>query len=168
MLEAFFDDLSKMALFGEPKETDLDEIGRRLTQLARSTDWGALGFRRAVGSEELVHVLHETRQGPSLYLVSDAAGVRSLPHEHPTWAVIAGLSGNELNVVYGRADAGTRTVRPLYTRKVGPGDVIALAAGAIHSTHALGAEPTFHLHLYGLPLGAFPSFASRCYSEVLP
>lgn len=168
MFETFFADLSKMALPDQPAQDVLDRVGSLLVRFAKSTDWCAFGLRQAVGAEELVHVLHETENGPSLYLVSDAAGVRSLPHEHPTWAVIVGLSGNELNIVYRRADPGSRTVEPVHARELKAEDVLSLPAGAIHSTHALGSQPTFHLHLYGVPLRAFSPYASRCYAEAMP
>lgn len=168
MFEEFFDDLSKIALPEEPAQEVLDGVGSLLTRLARSTDWNVLGLRQAVGTEELVHVLHETRNGPSLYVVSDAAGVRSMPHVHPTWAVIVGLSGSELNVVYELDDPGTRMVKAAHARHVESGDFISLPTGAIHSTHAIGPQPTFHLHLYGLPLGEFSPYESRCYVNLLP
>jgi hypothetical protein len=34
---------------------------------------------------------------------------------------------------------------------------------AIHSTAALGATATYHLHLYGKPLGSLPRLKERTY-----
>lgn len=43
----------------------------------------------------------------SLYLVSTLPGSASPPHDHTTWAVIAGLDGEEENTVYKRLDDGS-------------------------------------------------------------
>lgn len=154
-----------MSFHQEPSASELKRIGVSMLALAKAVDWAALNFRRAAGSEELLYPLHETGKGPSLYLVSDAAGVRSAPHEHQTWAVIVGLSGKELNVLYEIDDLATRTVKPALEQEVGAMDVICLPAQAIHSTQAMGAEPTYHLHLYGASLNQLPPYPSRCYRE---
>ncbi len=166
MITQFFEDLSNLAIGKDPGEHELQRIGVAMLALAGTMQREESSFRRAVDGEELVYALHETRGGPSLYLVSDAAGVRSEPHEHRTWAVIAGLSGVELNVIYEMHEPGGRTVKPVYRQEVKAMDVIRLPAKAIHSTYAMGAEPTFHLHLYGLPLNELPPYRSRCYSRM--
>lgn len=163
MIAEFFENLSRLAVGKDPDDSELQRIGVAMLALASTMNAQASAYRRAAGREELVHVLHEATGGPSLYLVSDAAGVRSEPHEHQTWAVIVGLSGKELNVVYELHDAGSRSVKPVFRQEVEAMDVICLPAKAIHSTQAMGAEPTFHLHLYGVPLSELPPYRSRCY-----
>ena len=107
-------------------------------------------------------------RGPSLYLVSDGAGVTSLPHDHKTWAVIAGIRGQELNHHYRMQSFGQRTVVHAGRAEIGAGGVLVLDAGDIHSTEVVGTQATFHLHLYGRPLHALPNFESRCHTVVPP
>jgi len=68
------------------------------------------------------------------------------PHDHGTWAVIAGIEGKEENVIWRRA-AG-RLV-PTDTRIVGPGQLIAFPQGAIHSVVNRGERTSLSLHVYG-------------------
>src|SRR5262245_19498252 len=52
-------------------------------------------------AQELMYSLGEdVRQRCALYLVSDAPGTVSPPHEHGTWAVIAGVHGVEVHTLY--------------------------------------------------------------------
>lgn len=164
MIRKFFDEIPVLPRGVMPTASQMTSIGASMVALAQAISQH--GHRAAQDGEELVYVLHETVDGPSLYLVSDAAGVRSAPHEHQTWAVIAGVSGNELNVLYEPVDADARTVRPVSVAEVKAGDVICLHPDAIHATYAMDDEPTYHLHLYGRPLRALPPFASRCYTEI--
>jgi predicted metal-dependent enzyme (double-stranded beta helix superfamily) len=162
MIATFIAAVTRLRPGPAPTEHELAAIGQLLLGLAKANDWTALRLPRATGSEELLHPLHVAPGEPALYLVSDAAGVASAPHEHQTWAVIAGLAGNELNILYQR-DAATGAMQPLREVQVTALDVLCLPADAIHATRALGDQPTFHLHLYGRPLSELPPYASRCY-----
>lgn len=157
-MKPFIDQLSALGA-GEPDAAQLRALGRVMTQLPLDRT----AYRAAAPGEELVYVLHEAGDGPALYLVSDGAGVQSAPHEHQTWAVIAGLAGNELNVLYQLAEPGRRVVRPVSQSPVRAGEFIGLPSGAIHATLAADAQPTYHLHLYGRPLRLLAPYASRCY-----
>ena len=126
---------------------DRERVAAELRELAMTHRWSATGLHPASVGQERVHLLASAGQDqPSLYLVSDGAGVVSPPHEHETWAVIAGISGIELNVVYARVPGRTREVEPIGDHRVGPGDVLVLDAASIHSTAVDGAA-TYHLHL---------------------
>ena len=145
----------------------LGSLGRDLLRIGAAVPWDAGSYRPAGGSEELVYeVARASDAGPALYLVSDGPGVSSPPHEHLTWAVIVGLGGVEVNVLYELVDARQRRVRSVAQTLVAPGDTLVLVAGAIHSTHVEGGAPTYHLHLYGKPLDSLPAFASRRFERV--
>lgn len=119
----------------------------------------------ARGTQELVYPMAVSESGgPSLYLVSDAAGVTSAPHAHPTWAVIVGLSGSETNTLYKRALRQGRDVHKVAEVVVRAGEVFCMHASDIHSTRVDTLQSSYHLHLYGRPLSLFPSFASRSYA----
>lgn len=162
MIATFINAVTRLQPGPAPTEHALSAIGRLLLDLAKSGDWSAMRLPQASGTEELVHPLHVTPGQPALYIVSDAVGVASAPHEHRTWAVIVGLRGNELNILY-RRDAASGAVQAVRDVQVKAMDVICLPADAIHATRALGDQPTFHLHLYGRPLSELPPYASRCH-----
>jgi predicted metal-dependent enzyme (double-stranded beta helix superfamily) len=144
-------------------EDGLTEVASLLQQLASSPHWKNLLWPAALPGEELLYELAVSPGCASLYLVSDGSGVISPPHEHGTWAVIAGLRGKEANCLYQRVVAGQ--VVPMERVVVGPGEFMVLASTAIHSTEVVGTEPTFHLHLYGKPLNELASFGSRVFAR---
>ncbi|MEQ8412886.1 MAG: hypothetical protein RIB71_00420 [Imperialibacter sp.] len=122
-------------------------------------------YRPADKNEELLYeITIDSKSGIALYLVSDASGVESPPHIHHTWAIIAGISGIELNRLYTATEHENRKVSEVKTVPVGPGEVITLAEDDIHSTAVVGSQSTYHLHLYGCDLKSLPAFNTRTFS----
>jgi len=78
------------------------------------------------------------------------------PHNHTTWAVIAGVHGEEHNIFYTRTDdgsvAGQGVVEPTGEETVRHGTGVTLMPDDIHSIHIKGETQTLHLHMYGLAL----------------
>lgn len=163
-IEDFMARVNEMTRSAEPSAEQIKALAQRLIQLARSSAWQICPYREAVAGEELLYELAVSpSNGPSLYLVSDGSSVVSPPHEHNTWAVIAGIRGQETNRHYALQSAERKVVVESSMVEVGPGEVLVLGATEIHSTEVNTSEATFHLHLYGRPLCALPSFASRSY-----
>src|SRR5262245_14162268 len=156
--------LRKRVLGHEPTSTQLTEIAAILEQLAASTAWRESDIRLALPGEELLYPLSIADDGPSLYLVSDGVGITSAPHDHGTWAVIAGIRGREVNRLYSVTDTEHRLVHMSGLAVVGGGDTMILLPTSIHSTEVSGLEATFHLHLYGRPLHTLAPFESRRYT----
>lgn len=148
-----------------PSTATLQALATALMDWSRRTDLTA--YRRALPTEERVHVLHTSASGPAAYLVSDGAETCSPPHEHQTWAVIVGIAGCEVNRLYALASPGApasaRKLRFESEQRVGPGESLVLAHTAIHSTSVLGPASTLHLHVYGQALERLPPFASRTF-----
>lgn len=150
-----------------PTSGELVAIAADLTIAAElATAAGELALRSATVGEELIYELATTPSGPSLYLVSDGIGVAGAPHEHGTWAIIVGIRGREANRLYARVAGDRRNATYERETVVGPGEAFVLPADAIHSTHVVGDEPTYHLHLYGRPLRELPPYATRCFVAV--
>ncbi|MGI9026599.1 MAG: hypothetical protein ACR2GP_13675 [Burkholderiaceae bacterium] len=75
------------------------------------------------------------------------------PHDHGTWAVIAGVDGPETNSFFERADDRSRPgyaeLNKLGEKRCGVGDVLAVPGGMIHSVWNETDAVTVSLHVYG-------------------
>ena len=91
----------------------------------------------------------------ALYVSAGLPGKAQPPHNHTTWAIIAGISGNERNEVYSRhttSDSGIDRLQHTRTVDVATGSAITLGPDDVHTIELLGSEPGLHLHFYGLAL----------------
>ncbi|MDZ7938969.1 MAG: hypothetical protein U5M53_12080 [Rhodoferax sp.] len=141
------------------EQQDLAQFAVELLAWTRRQDLAS--FKRASGSEELLHPLHVEDVGPAAYLVSDGFASKSQPHWHQTWAVIVGIEGKELNRIFTLASNGQLHVSGEVV--VGPGDTLVLDSTSIHSTTVVGKEPSFHIHVYGKALHRLAPFSARTY-----
>ncbi len=101
-----------------------------------------------------VCVLHEEADHQLAVFVGSWLPNRGTPpHDHGTWAVIAGLKGAERNVFWRRLDDRSRPghaeISKVGERTFFPGDVIAMPSGAIHSVWNDGHRTAVSLHIYG-------------------
>ena len=78
------------------------------------------------------------------------------PHNHTTWAVIVGVYGDELNRFFERTDdsteAGHATLDETDQFVVRHGNGVVFLPDDIHAISTNDAQPTLHLHMYGLAL----------------
>ena len=81
----------------------------------------------------------------SIWYVRFVPGLHVPPHDHQTTATIGVYAGAEDNHFYLR-EAGR--LRHKSSRRVGPGDVIALKPDGIHSVEAADGEPSEGIHVY--------------------
>jgi predicted metal-dependent enzyme (double-stranded beta helix superfamily) len=101
-----------------------------------------------------VHELHvEPGFGLTVLVVNWLPGRGTPPHDHGTWAVVAGLDGTECNRFWQRLDdrsvPGHARIVPMGERDFGDGDVLRLPAGAIHSVRNTTDRTATSLHIYG-------------------
>jgi predicted metal-dependent enzyme (double-stranded beta helix superfamily) len=94
----------------------------------------------------------------ALYLSVGRKGRETPPHNHTTWAVIVGMSGEEENRIYARSDDGSiegeAELKQIDSRILRADDGLAYMPDAIHSIHVISDEPTRHFHMYGTALHA--------------
>jgi predicted metal-dependent enzyme (double-stranded beta helix superfamily) len=100
------------------------------------------------------HLLHEEPDHTlAIFAGSWLPGRGAPPHNHGTWAVVAGVVGAEKNTLWTRTDDGSRPghadIRRQEDRVIGPGDVLALLPDSIHSVVNEAAAVTVSLHVYG-------------------
>ena len=161
------DEISSKFAGGPPGRAVLEAAAVRLLRFAQSSPPSRADCPEAgPGQEALYELGRHPVSGIALYLVSDAPGIVSAPHEHRTWAVAVGLGGIEVNTLYRIRDAGARTAAPGASRRIGPGDWIVMLEDEVHATESLGPAPTYHLHLYGRALDSLPPFGTRTFRPV--
>ena len=102
-----------------------------------------------------IYLLSEDRnQSLALYLVTGDKRVQSPAHNHNTWAVIAGMAGEEENTLYSKIDAPSSAKQAMLrtdnVRVIRKGDSIAFLSDDIHSIRVISDEPSCHFHLYGV------------------
>jgi rhodanese-related sulfurtransferase/predicted metal-dependent enzyme (double-stranded beta helix superfamily) len=103
----------------------------------------------------------------ALYASAGGPGKKVPPHNHTTWAVIAGVHGEERNVVYDRLDNGSQADRvqlreaTAKEKTLRRGDVITYLADDFHHIETpAGSGTALHLHFYGLSLEHLPDRVS--------
>jgi len=101
-----------------------------------------------------VHLLHEERDHSlAIFAVSWLPNRGAPPHDHGTWAVLAGVEGPERNEFFERIDDGSRAgyaeLKKVGERVFCAGDVLAMRTGRIHSVWNDSDSVSVSLHVYG-------------------
>lgn len=135
------------------------EIFQRVKPLARRMATSAHWVRRSyyeAGQEQGfgVHLLHEEPDHTlAVFAVSWLPGRGTPPHDHGTWAIVAGVDGPEKNTYWKRLDDGARPGHARLKRSGArvflPGHVAVFPTGAIHSVWNDSARVSLSLHIYG-------------------
>ena len=130
----------------------LDQIKQRLIKLASRTDLfdpadfppPAPGGKR---NSCLYRLAEDAEHRFALYANSSNGQYGTPAHNHTTWAVIVGVTGEELNRFYDRRD-GRPIEKSQYVVKQGTG--VCFMPEDLHSIHI--AAPLINFHMYGLAL----------------
>ncbi len=101
-----------------------------------------------------VHLLHEEpNHDLAIFAVAWLPGRGTPPHDHGTWAVVAGIDGDETNINWRRLDDGARPgharIEEYHRVTAGPGDVISFLPRDIHTVINQTDKVTLSLHIYG-------------------
>jgi predicted metal-dependent enzyme (double-stranded beta helix superfamily) len=133
--------------------SSLAKIRQRLIQLAARTDLFTLqdfpppepgGARKSC----LYRIAEDADHRYALYANASLGGYGTPAHNHTTWAVIVGVSGEELNRFYDRtADNGVREKGQHVVRQ---GSGVSFMPEDLHSIHI--DAPLLNFHMYGLGL----------------
>jgi predicted metal-dependent enzyme (double-stranded beta helix superfamily) len=99
-------------------------------------------------------LLHEEPDHTLAVLVANWLPARGAPpHDHGTWAVVAGVEGIERNIRYRRLDDGSRPdyaeLEVKHDFNADAGDLICMKTGGIHSVRNETDRITLSLHTYG-------------------
>jgi predicted metal-dependent enzyme (double-stranded beta helix superfamily) len=101
-----------------------------------------------------VHLLHEQPDHMLAILVVSWLPERGTPpHDHGTWALVAGVDGTEMNTFFERVDDRTRPghaeLKKIGEKAFGLGEVVAMPTGGIHRVWNETEKVTLSLHIYG-------------------
>ena len=147
-----------------PDAAAIDTIKLATRELAaQSWLWALPDFPIA---QDRVWGVYEVSEDPdgrfAVYASAARPGHSQPPHNHTTWACIAGVTGIELNRFFRRVDAGAvpgpAQVEQIAEQNLGAGDVCFLGPDDIHTIDILQPGDAMHLHLYGL---GFPRLDKR-------
>src|SRR2546421_11195258 len=130
----------------------LENIKQRLTRLAALTELFTTadypppepGGKR---NSCLYRVSEDGDHRFALYVNSSYGDYGTPAHNHTTWAVIVGVTGEELNRFYDRVDSGVREKGNAVVRQ---GTGVAFRPEDLHSIHI--QAPLINFHMYGLAL----------------
>src|SRR3954465_7216274 len=136
---------------GVTRET-LEKIKQRMMRLALRQDlFTASDYPPPAPGGKRNSCLYRVAEDPdhrfALYVNSSDGNYGTPAHNHTTWAVIVGVSGEELNRFYDRAEDG---VREKGTAVVRQGTGVAFMPDDLHSIHI--QAPLINFHMYGLAL----------------
>ncbi len=140
----------------------LEEIKAELIALASRTElFPAQHFANAPGRAGTIYHLAEDADGRlALYGSAGVPGKAQPPHNHTTWASIAGVFGDEHNVFYERTDRGEvpgeGTLRKTHELTIRRGSACAMLPNDFHTIEVTSKEESLHLHLYGRTLEDLP------------
>lgn len=157
-ISAFLDTVRR--LLPDPQQAQpaqLQAVAQALEQLGLRKDlFVPAHFPVSAADPAHIYRLAEDADGRyALYISAALPGKGQPPHDHTTWAIIAGVQGNERNVVYGRQptdDPARDRLEPLRSIDVVPGTSVTLTPDEVHTIVLLDGAPGLHLHLYGLAL----------------
>ena len=132
-----------------------DEMMSRLREpalrLAASRQW--IDRHRAKGLEPGRNLLYEEPDHSlAILLVKWGAGSRAPAHDHGgTWALIAGVEGEEVNTLWRRKDdgssAGFAEIEEAAQVAVGPGQILCIGEHDIHTVST--PAQALAVHIYG-------------------
>ena len=152
-IDAAVTDIRKIESSVGVTRESLERIKQRLMQLAARGDlFDSADFPPpAPGGKRnscLYRLAEDAEHRFALY-ANSSNGVYGTPaHNHTTWAVIVGVTGEELNRFYDRTPEGGVREKGEYVVRQGTG--VAFLPDDLHSIHI--SAPLLNFHMYGLAL----------------
>ena len=140
----------------------LDRIKAELIALAsRSELFPPAHFTNIPGRPGTIYHLAEDIDGRfALYGSAGVPGKAQPPHNHTTWASIAGVYGDEHNVFYDRVDDGDAPgegrLKKTHELTIQRGNACAMLPDDFHTIEVTSGSESLHLHLYGKTLEDLP------------
>ncbi len=154
-LARFIGDLRRITGDGRGERDVITTLRPLVQRFARSGTWCEPRHYQADPEQGFgVHPLHEEPDHSlAVFAVSWLPGRGTPPHDHGVWAIVVGVDGPERNVFWERTDDRSRPghaeLRKIGEKVFGPGEVLAMPTGTIHSVSNESDKVTLSLHVYG-------------------
>ncbi len=155
-VEEYVSDLRRITAATSDYDEIFDQIGPLARKLALAKEsWIKPEYYETDAEQGFgVHVLHqEPDHSLAVFVVAWSPHQGTPPHDHGTWAVVAGMDGEERNVKYDRLDDRSRSdyaeLEERCSFSAGPGDVICMRPRGVHLVHNETDHVTTSIHTYG-------------------
>ena len=155
LVTEYVDNLRRIATNTSSETEIFDQLGPFSAQLAQEKSWiedryyepdTATGFSPFLLHEEDDHSL-------AVLVLSWVPGMGVVPHDHGTWAIIAGIEGIERNIRYKRLDDRSKPdhadLEVKEETRAGPGELVCIRTGGIHAVYNDSDKVALSLHTYG-------------------
>jgi len=154
-LPQYISDLRQIAAETDDEGEIFTRLGPLAQQLVANPGWLQAKHYESDESQGFgVHLLHEEPDHSlAVFAINWLPGRGTPPHDHGTWALVAGIEGVERNVRYRRLDDGKRAGHAeLEVKKefdAAPGELVCIRSGGIHKGTNQTDALTLSLHTYG-------------------
>lgn len=154
-LQQYVSDLQKITGETSDEEQIISRVAPLAERLVADKSWLQQKYYETDEDQGFgVHLLHEEPDHTlAVLLVNWLPGRGTPPHDHGTWAVVAGVEGTERNIRYKRLDDGSRPeyaeLKVKHDFNADEGDVVSIKTGGIHAVVNETDSMTLSLHTYG-------------------
>ncbi len=154
-LDQYVEDLRRITRETDDEDEIITRVGPLAQRLAIDKSWLQQEHYETDAEQGFLgHLLHEEPDHTlAVFVANWLPGRGAPPHDHGTWAVVAGVEGAERNIRYRRLDDGSR---PGYAElevkndfKAHEGELICMKTGGIHAVRNETDRITLSLHTYG-------------------
>ena len=155
-LEQYINDLRSIVAETSDEDEIIGRVGPLAQRVVADKSWLQPKHYETDAEQGFgVHLLHEEADHSlAVILVNWLPGRGTPPHDHGTWAVVAGIEGVEHNVRYQRLDDRTRSDHAeLGVKKdfdANEGELVCIKTGGIHKVTNRTDRMTLSLHTYGM------------------
>lgn len=154
-LQQYVEDLRVITAQTSNEDEIIGKVGPLAQRVVADRSWLQPKYYEADEEQGFgVYLLHEEPDHSlAVILVNWLPGRGTPPHDHGTWAVVAGIEGTERNARYKRVDDGSR---PDYAElelkqdfDANEGELVCMKTGGIHKVTNETDRMTLSLHTYG-------------------
>lgn len=151
----YAEDLRRITAATDDEDEIFKQVGPLAQRLASDKSWFEERFLRPDPETGFsAFLLHEEPDHSlAVFAASWVPGMGVGPHDHGTWAVVVGVEGDERNIRFKRLDdrnnPGYAELEMKDESVAGPGDMVCIRNGGIHSVRNESNQVTVSLHTYG-------------------
>jgi|TARA_B110000881_G_scaffold149354_1_gene132390 predicted metal-dependent enzyme (double-stranded beta helix superfamily) len=154
-VESYIKDIRRVVTEEKTQKAITERIKPLAERLAGDKSWIKEEYYEVDADQGFgLHLLHEENDHElAVFVIAWAPGKGLAPHNHKTWAVVAGIEGQEHETNYKRMDDGTKhgfaNLKKTHEETLYPGKAVCCLPEDIHSVWNNGSELALSIHTYG-------------------